>query len=111
MDQQLTTFVTVFIVLAAIWEVLAGRTRDGKKTRQDWKVAFLATLMMVVVQRPLVLLLLTLGLSGLFPGSAGSLAWLEEQYFWPTLIVFFCIEEFIHGSFHLFAHSLSLIHI
>ena len=43
MDQQLTTFVTVFIVLAAIWEVLAGRTRDGKKTRQDWKVAFLAT--------------------------------------------------------------------
>ena len=54
----------------------------------------------------MVLLLLTLGLSGLFPGSAGSLAWLEEeQYFWPTLIVFFCIEEFIHGSFHLFAHS------
>jgi len=60
---------------------------------------------MVVVQRPLVLLLLTLGLSGLFPGSAGSLAWLEDQYFLPTLIAFFCIEEFIHGAFHLFAHS------
>jgi hypothetical protein len=105
MDQQLTAFVTVFIILTAIWELVAGRTRDGKKTRQDWKIAFLATFMMVAVQRPLVLLLLTLGLSRLFPGSAGSLAWLEAQYFWPTLIVFFCIEELIHGAFHLFAHS------
>ena len=104
-SQQLTAFVTVFIILTAIWELVAGRTRDGKKTRQDWRIAFLATFMMVAVQRPLVLLLLTLGLSRLFPGSAGSLAWLEAQYFWPTLIVFFCIEELIHGAFHLFAHS------
>ena len=77
MDQILTLSVTTFIILTAIWEVFAGRTRDGRKTRQDWKVAFLATFMMVAIQRPLVLLLITLGLTRLFPGSAGSLAWLE----------------------------------
>ena len=104
MDQILTLSVTTFIILTAVWEVFAGRTRDGRKTRQDWKVAFLATFMMVALQRPLVLLLITLGLTKLFPGSAGSLAWLEAEYFVPTLIAFFCIEEFLHGAFHLFAH-------
>ena len=105
MDQILTLSVTTFIVITAIWEVFAGRTREGRKTRQDWKVAFLATFMMVAIQRPLMLLLITLALTGLFPASAGSLAWLQSEYFWPTLIAFFCIEEFLHGSFHLFAHS------
>ncbi|AZT82365.1 sterol desaturase [Marinobacter sp. NP-4(2019)] len=103
-DQKLTMLVTSFIVLTALWEVVSGRTREGRKSKQDWRMAFLATFMMVAVQRPLVLLVLTLVLSTLIPGSAGSLAWLEQAYFWPTLIVFFCVEEFIHGSFHLFAH-------
>ena len=105
MDSILTTTVTVFIVLAALWEIVVGRTRDGRKTRQDWHAAFLSTLMMVVVQRPLVLLLITLGLGTMLPGSAGSLAWLEKEYFWLTLVVFFCIEELLHGAAHLFAHA------
>lgn len=105
MDKQLTMLVTAFIIISAVWELLSGRTRNGHKTGQDWKIAFLASFMMIVVQRPLVLLLITLGMTALLPGSAGSLAWLEEQYFLPTLIAFFCIEEFIHGAFHLFAHS------
>lgn len=104
MNNQLALILTVFIVLAALWEVLGGRTREGRKSREDWSMAFLATFMMVVVQRPLVLLLLTLGLSALWPSSAGALAWLDSDYFWPTLLVFFCIEELLHGAFHLFAH-------
>ena len=40
-----------FHYLTAVWEVFAGRTRDGRKTCQDWKVAFLATFMMVAIQR------------------------------------------------------------
>ena len=105
MDQKLTMAVTLFVIISALWEVISGRTRDGKKTSQDWKMAFIATFMMIVIQRPLVLLAITFGMTHLFPGSAGSLSWLEEQYFLPTLIAFFCIEEFLHGSFHLFAHS------
>ena len=62
-DQKLTMLVTAFIVVTALWEVVSGRTRDGRKSKQDWRMAFLATFMMVAVQRPLVLLVLTLGLT------------------------------------------------
>jgi hypothetical protein len=105
MEDLLKVVIMLFIVLAALWEFASGRTKDGKKTKQDWYMAFLATFMMVVVQRPLLLIGISLLMITLFPSSAGSLAWLEQDYFWWTLIGFFCIEEFLHGSAHLFAHA------
>lgn len=105
MEDLLKVVVVVFIVLAALWEVASGRTKEGKKTKKDWQMAFLATLMMGIVQRPLLLIGISFILMTLFPSSAGSLAWLEQEYFWWTLIIFFCVEEFLHGSAHLFAHA------
>ena len=105
MEDLLKLVVAVFIALAAVWESASGRTKDGKKTKQDWYMAFLATFMMIVVQRPLLVIGVSLLMMTLFPGSAGSLARLEQEYFWWVLIGFFCIEEFLHGSAHLFAHA------
>jgi len=105
MEEMLKLVVTVFILVAAIWELVSGRTKEGKKTKQDWQMAFLATFMMVAVQRPLLVVGFTLLLTLIFPSSAGSLAWLQTEYFWWALIGYFCIEEFLHGSAHLFAHA------
>lgn len=105
MEDLLKVVVIVFIVLAAMWEVASGRTGDGKKTKQDWYMAFLATFMMGVIQRPLLLIVISFVLITLFPSSAGGLAWLEQEYFWWVLFAYFCIEEFLHGSAHLFAHA------
>ncbi|WP_235937679.1 sterol desaturase family protein [Marinobacter caseinilyticus] len=93
-----------FILIAASFEFLSGRSANGARTAQDWKVAGLTTVLMIAVQRPLVLLIIGATLSVAVPGSAGALAWLEAEYFWPTLIVFFCLEELIHGAGHYFAH-------
>jgi hypothetical protein len=96
--------IVVFVALAATAEWLSGRSAEGARTKRDWQMAGLTVTMMVAVQRPLVLLIIGLGLTWLFPGSAGSLAWLEQEYFWYALIGFFCLEELIHGTGHYFAH-------
>lgn len=97
--------VLIFILLAACIEWLSGRSGNGARTSSDWKIAGLTAAMMVIVQRPLVLLIIGLSLTVVFPASAGSLSWLEQRHFWPTLIAFFCIEELLHGAGHYFAHS------
>ena len=40
-DQKLTMLVTAFIVVTALWEVVSGRTREGRKNTQDWRMACL----------------------------------------------------------------------
>ena len=105
MEDVLKVIVFAFMVIAALWEMASGRNKEGRKTRQDWQMAFLATSMMAIVQRPLLILVISALLALLVPGSAGSLSWLEQEYFWLTLIAFFCIEEFLHGSAHLFSHA------
>ncbi|UDL06398.1 sterol desaturase family protein [Marinobacter sp. CA1] len=96
--------VLAFVLIAAVLEWATGRSANGGRTAKDWQIAGLTTFMMIAVQRPLVLFLIGAGLSLMWPGSAGSLAWLESTYFWPTLIAFFCLEELIHGAGHYFAH-------
>lgn len=105
MDNMQGIVILGFILIAALWEVLSGRTSGGRKTSEDWKMGFLSGVMMVVVQRPLLLFVISVLLSAIYANGAGSLAWLEAEYFWPTLIGFYCIEEFLHGGSHLFAHA------
>lgn len=93
-----------FVLVTATLEWLSGRSRNGARTANDWKMAGLTIAVMVAVQRPLLLLVIGLGLTQLAPGSANSLAWLDSDYFWPTLVAFFCLEELLHGAGHYFAH-------
>ncbi len=103
-NELVASSVLAFILLAAFLEWVSGRSGNGARTGKDWQIAGLTVSMMVLVQRPLVLFLIGWTLTRLAPGSAGSLAWLEQAYFWPTLIAFFCLEELIHGAGHYFAH-------
>ncbi|BFM14109.1 hypothetical protein R50073_02920 [Maricurvus nonylphenolicus] len=86
------------------YEWLMGRYRDGRKTREDWAMGFISIGMLAVVQRPLLMVIIFLGLSALFPAGAESLRWLELEYFWPTIIGYCLIDEYLHGRAHLFAH-------
>lgn len=104
MEDLLKVAVIIFIMAAAAWEFAVGRGRDGRRTKKDWQMAILATFMMAVVQRPILAIAVSVLLSGIFPSSAGSLAWLQQEYFWAALIAYFCIEEFLHGGSHYFSH-------
>ncbi|MFT5594542.1 MAG: hypothetical protein ACI8SR_002933 [Oceanicoccus sp.] len=104
MEDLLKVAVIIFIAVAAIWEFATGRDRGGKRTKKDWQMAFLATFMMAVVQRPVLAIVISVLLGSAFPASAGSLTWLQDKYFWFALLGYFCIEEFLHGGSHLFAH-------
>lgn len=105
MNTLVSLGVVAFVALAALWEWRSGRSANGARTLRDWKMAGLTVAVMTAVQRPVLLLVIAFVLQRLLPGSAGSLAWLEQAYFWPTLVVFFCVEELLHGAGHYFAHS------
>ncbi len=97
--------VLLFIVVAMVWEVLAGRTRDGRKTREDWNMALLTATVMVLVQRP-ALVLATAFIGGLLvPQWQGVLAGFEAANFWWVLLGYIALEEFLHGIGHWFAHA------
>ncbi|WP_372759114.1 sterol desaturase family protein [Litorivivens sp.] len=97
--------VLLFIVVAMVWEVLTGRTRDGRKTREDWNMALLTATVMVLVQRP-ALVLVTAFIGGLLvPQWQGVLAGFEAANFWWVLLGYIALEEFLHGIGHWFAHA------
>jgi len=95
----------VLLVLLSTYEWAAGRYRDGRKTGIDWAMAALALSFLAVVQRPLLTLVIFFSLGAVLPSHAGDLAWIEEQYFWPALVLYILIDEYLHGRAHLFAHS------
>ncbi len=105
MDIKPAYLVTAFILLIAAWEWLSGRSRGPRKSREDWQMAGISALGMTLIQRP-ALVLAVAWLGGLLvPQFQGSLAWLEQQYFWPVLIGYIALEELSHGLGHWFAHA------
>jgi hypothetical protein len=105
MDNYVTASIIIFIALASIWEFLSGRNSNGKKSREDWGMAAIASLSLSLVQRPaLIFATAWIGIL-LLPAHQGGLAWLEAEYFWPTLIAFIFIEELLHSSGHWFSHA------
>lgn len=95
----------VFMLLVAFYEWFSGRSRNGVRTPRDWQMAGLTIGTMLLIQRPLILLVIAVALGFTFPDSAGLLSWLEARHFWLTLLVFFCVEELLHGFGHYLAHS------
>ncbi|MEM6580562.1 MAG: sterol desaturase [Pseudomonadota bacterium] len=93
------------LIVFMAYEWLFKRNKGGRKTKQDWSMAGLAIGFLSVVQRPLLLIVIFLGLSFAFPAYAGALNWIEQAYFWPCLLAYMLIDEYLHGRMHLFAHS------
>ncbi len=98
--------VTLSSLLAFVmYEWLMGRYRQGKKTKLDWQIAGLALGFLATVQRPVLTYLIFVIMSVVFPVYDGAFRWLDIEYFWMSLLVYFLIDEYLHGRVHLFCHS------
>lgn len=95
----------VFLLLFSLYEIVSGQTRDGKKSLKDWAMSGISLGFLATLQRPLLTVIVFLLMAAFIPAHAGALGWLEAQYFWPTLVGFLLIDEYLHGRTHLFAHS------
>ena len=94
-----------FLIFFILYEWIMGRYRDGKKTREDWAMGAIAISALSLVQRPLLYIIIFFSLTALFPDLAMSLRHIEQAYLPLTLLAFMLIDEYLHGSAHLFAHS------
>ncbi|GAA4097856.1 sterol desaturase [Zhongshania borealis] len=105
MDNIVNLSVILFIILASAWEWSAGRNSNGKKSREDWGMAFIAAFGLSAIQRPALIFAIA-GLGAIVaPHFQGSLSWLEDAYFWPVLIAYIFIEELLHSGAHFFSHA------
>ena len=104
-SDQMSRIAGSILLLLIIYEALMGRYRNGRKTREDWAMGFISIGMLAAVQRPLLMVVIFLGLSWGFPLAHESLQWLEVTYFWPVLVIYCLIDEYLHGRAHLFAHT------
>lgn len=96
--------VIAFILFAMLWEVIVGRTSEGRKSREDWNMALLCGVIMVAIQRP-ALVLATAFLGGLLvPQWQGVLSAFAAENFWWVLLAYIALEELLHGAGHRFAH-------
>ncbi len=103
--RQLSLFLLGLLALLCVYELVFGRYTDKKKTGMDWAMAGLALGFLAVVQRPLLAISIFFISGTIFPTLNGSLNWFEQQYFWPALVGYLLIDEYLHGRAHLFAHS------
>ena len=95
----------LFLILFSLYEIISGQTQGGKKTWNDWAMSGISLGFLAAFQRPVLTVVVFLLMAWLFPAYNGAMAWLETQYFWPTLIIFLLVDEYLHGRTHLFAHS------
>lgn len=103
--EQLGQLGAVGLVAFLAYEALFSRGRGGRKTLMDWKMAAICIGALSLVQRPLLMTVIFLGLTALVPDYAGALRPLEATHFWVLLPGFMLIDEYLHGRAHLFAHA------
>ncbi len=97
-------FALAALIALLIYEAVMGRNKEGRKTKEDWSMAIISISMLSIVQRPFLMIVIFLGLATALPLGYGQLQWLETEYFWPVLIVYCLLDEYLHGRAHLFAH-------
>lgn len=93
-----------FVVAAIAYEWLKGAYRDGKKTREDWLMGGICIGALGLVQRPLLMAVVFFAMAALFPGTQGTLSWMDQAYLVPGIVGFLMVDEFVHGAMHKFAH-------
>ena len=89
----------------SLYEWVNGKYKNGKKTKEDWKMAGICLAALVFVQRPLLMLVVFWLMSVLFPEGQGVYHWIDVEYFGIGVVLFIVVDEFFHGGAHLFSHS------
>lgn len=94
---------SVFILIAILLpiEIFRGAYRKEKMSGNDWLINVLSFLTESLT-RPLFAFAIAYLLAQMIPSSKGALA---ELPFWPTLIAFFFLQDFIHYWYHRLAHE------
>lgn len=95
--------ITSLLVFVA-YEFINGKYKDGKKTKQDWQMAGICLAALAFVQRPLLAFLVFGFMTALFPSTQGAFQWIDQEYFWPGLLVFILVDELFHGGTHFISH-------
>lgn len=93
-----------FVVAAMLFEWVNGSYASGKKTKEDWFMGGICISALALIQRPLLLAVVYFAMAALFSTHLGALGWIDQEYFWPGLVGFVMIDEFLHGATHKFAH-------
>lgn len=94
-----------FFLSFLIYEILTGKLKGGKKTKEDWWMSGICLVALNAVQRPLIYACIFLSLGLLLPDGFASLRAINQQFFWPCLVVFLLIDELLHGGAHCFSHA------
>lgn len=100
-----TIIPAVFFLLCIVYEWMSGNYSGGKLSRVDYKMAAISSVVVAVIQRPLVMTIVFFVAGLIILPYKGALGFLEEDYFWPMLLVYILLEEYLHGVGHWFAHT------
>lgn len=93
------------LCVLVLFELLSGKYRDGKKSKEDWAMAGISLVMLNAVQKPLLMAGVFVVMSFLLPQQAEALRWIDTQYFWAGLLAYMMIEDLLHGGAHRFSHT------
>jgi len=77
----LAVVIPVFLLGFLLFEILNGKLKGGKKTKEDWRMSGICMLALSLVQRPLLMAFIFLSLGVLFPQDLASLRWIDQQYY------------------------------
>ncbi|MCG8671861.1 MAG: sterol desaturase [Pseudomonadales bacterium] len=100
-----TIIPATFFVLCILYEWITGNYKDGKLNAVDFKMAAISSVVVALIQRPLVMAMVFGVASLIILPYQGVLASLQDNYFWWTLLAYVLLEEYFHGLGHWFAHT------
>lgn len=90
------------LFLLALVEAFSGAYTSGKYKLKDWIVGIIAITQFVLLVRPLIIAIVAIGLSLLFPNLKDAFA---EMNFWLAFVGYLLIDEFLHYWFHRLGHE------
>lgn len=90
------------LFILALFEAFLGSYTNGKYKLTDWVVSIISTSQLVLLVRPLIVTIVALLLSWLFPQFQNALSGIN---FWWALIIYLLVDDFMHYWFHRIAHE------
>ena len=97
---------TIVILLMA-YEWLNGKYQNNQRTIHDWQMSTICFAAAALVQRPIVFGISFLMVDHQLPFAPGAWRAFNQEHLLLCIVVFICLDEFLHGATHRFAHAKS----